>query len=70
MKIRALLSCLFNDDGQDSVGTGATFDPDERWSNVYREREKNSIYKWVGIRTGNFKINFLIFKLNLIKVES
>uniref|UniRef100_A0A915NJY9 Ion transport domain-containing protein n=1 Tax=Meloidogyne floridensis TaxID=298350 RepID=A0A915NJY9_9BILA len=52
MKIRALLSCLFNDDGQDSVGTGATFDPDERWSNVYREREKNSIYKWVGIRTG------------------
>nr|CAD2200043.1 unnamed protein product [Meloidogyne enterolobii] len=52
MKIRTLLSCLFNDDGQDSVGTGATFDPDERWSNVYREREKNSIYKWVGIRTG------------------
>ncbi|CAK5084199.1 unnamed protein product [Meloidogyne enterolobii] len=52
MKMRALLSCLFNNDGQDSVGTGATFDPDERWSNVYREREKNSIYKWVGIRTG------------------
>lgn len=35
------------------------FDPDERWSNLYREREKNHIYKWVGPRAGLlFKINF------------
>uniref|UniRef100_A0A914H3C0 Ion transport domain-containing protein n=1 Tax=Globodera rostochiensis TaxID=31243 RepID=A0A914H3C0_GLORO len=27
-------------------------DPDERWSNLYREREKNSIYKWVGSMSG------------------
>ncbi|KAF7640482.1 ANK_REP_REGION domain-containing protein [Meloidogyne graminicola] len=53
MKLRSFFSCLFNNDGQDSIGSGASkFDPDERWSNVYREREKNSIYKWVGIRTG------------------
>ncbi|KAL3079064.1 hypothetical protein niasHS_014846 [Heterodera schachtii] len=28
------------------------FDPDERWSNLYREREKNNIYKWVGTING------------------
>uniref|UniRef100_A0AC34PUE8 Ion transport domain-containing protein n=1 Tax=Panagrolaimus sp. JU765 TaxID=591449 RepID=A0AC34PUE8_9BILA len=28
------------------------FDPDERWSNLYREREKNHLYKWVGPRSG------------------
>ncbi|VDK50895.1 unnamed protein product [Anisakis simplex] len=27
-------------------------DPDEKWSNLYREREKNHLYKWVGVRTG------------------
>lgn len=30
------------------------FDPDDKWSNLYREREKNSLYKWVGVRTGKF----------------
>ncbi|CEF71670.1 Inactive [Strongyloides ratti] len=28
------------------------FDPDEKWSNLYREREKNHLYKWVGVRSG------------------
>lgn len=28
------------------------FDLDDKWSNLYREREKNSLYKWVGVRTG------------------
>lgn len=32
----------------------AIFDPDDKWSNLYREREKNSLYKWVGVRTGTF----------------
>ncbi|VDM94905.1 unnamed protein product [Thelazia callipaeda] len=27
-------------------------DPDDQWSNLYREREKNNLYKWVGVRTG------------------
>ncbi len=27
-------------------------DPDEKWSNIYREREKNHLYKWVGVREG------------------
>ncbi|CAJ0587620.1 unnamed protein product, partial [Mesorhabditis spiculigera] len=30
----------------------ANFDPDEKWSNLYREREKNHLYKWVGTRKG------------------
>ncbi|PAV64257.1 hypothetical protein WR25_13295 [Diploscapter pachys] len=35
-------------------GEGAKmgFDPDEKWSNLYREREKNHLYKWVGVRRG------------------
>uniref|UniRef100_A0A915DIF2 Uncharacterized protein n=1 Tax=Ditylenchus dipsaci TaxID=166011 RepID=A0A915DIF2_9BILA len=37
-----------NGDGRAS----STFDPDEKWSNLYREREKNNLYKWVGVRTG------------------
>jgi hypothetical protein len=32
--------------------TGLKHDPDEKWSNLYREREKNHLYKWVGMRTG------------------
>ncbi|KAK0397772.1 hypothetical protein QR680_002261 [Steinernema hermaphroditum] len=37
-----------------SVGTeqNGKFDPDEKWSNLYREREKNHLYKWVGVRQG------------------
>ncbi|VDN57023.1 unnamed protein product [Dracunculus medinensis] len=27
-------------------------DPDEKWSNLYREREKNHLYKWVGVGSG------------------
>uniref|UniRef100_A0A1I7XBL5 ANK_REP_REGION domain-containing protein n=1 Tax=Heterorhabditis bacteriophora TaxID=37862 RepID=A0A1I7XBL5_HETBA len=33
------------------------FDPDEKWSNLYREREKNHLYKWVGVRKGGELIN-------------
>lgn len=41
---------------------GQTFDPDEKWSNLYREREKNNIYKWVGVRNGQLeKHDNLIF---------
>lgn len=28
------------------------YDLDEKWSNLYREREKNHLYKWVGVRKG------------------
>ncbi|CAI4229605.1 unnamed protein product [Auanema sp. JU1783] len=28
------------------------FDPDEKWSNLYREMEKNNIYRWVGLKNG------------------
>lgn len=36
-----------------SAAQGAkNYDPDEKWSNLYREREKNHLYKWVGVRTG------------------
>lgn len=28
------------------------YDPDEKWSNLYREREKNHLYKWVGVHSG------------------
>ncbi|VDO08239.1 unnamed protein product, partial [Brugia timori] len=27
-------------------------DPDDQWSNLYRERKKNHLYKWVGMRSG------------------
>uniref|UniRef100_A0A183CEY7 ANK_REP_REGION domain-containing protein n=1 Tax=Globodera pallida TaxID=36090 RepID=A0A183CEY7_GLOPA len=37
--------------GKKKLSTKA-LDPDERWSNLYREREKNSIYKWVGSMSG------------------
>ncbi|KAK5969355.1 Olfactory channel [Trichostrongylus colubriformis] len=33
-------------------GVQLAFDPDEKWSNLYREREKNHLYKWVGVRKG------------------
>uniref|UniRef100_A0AC35U5Y8 ANK_REP_REGION domain-containing protein n=1 Tax=Rhabditophanes sp. KR3021 TaxID=114890 RepID=A0AC35U5Y8_9BILA len=33
-------------------GRAGHFDPDEKWSNLYREREKNHLYKWVGVRSG------------------
>jgi hypothetical protein len=53
MRIRKLLARLRGGgNGGDDAGGGGQFDPDERWSNVYREREKNSIYKWVGLRKG------------------
>lgn len=29
-------------------------DPDDQWSNLYRERKKNHLYKWVGIRSGKY----------------
>ncbi|KAI6229478.1 Inactive [Aphelenchoides besseyi] len=35
-----------------TLSGGRNFDPDEKWSNLYREREKNHLYKWVGVRTG------------------
>ncbi|CAB3409001.1 unnamed protein product [Caenorhabditis bovis] len=38
-------------------GVKLAFDPDEKWSNLYREREKNHIYKWVGVRKGGELIN-------------
>ncbi|KAI1726226.1 ankyrin repeats (3 copies) domain-containing protein [Ditylenchus destructor] len=37
---------------RDITRTISSFDPDEKWSNLYREREKNNLYKWVGVRTG------------------
>jgi hypothetical protein len=37
-----------------SQSSGRNFDPDEKWSNLYREREKNHLYKWVGVRSGEF----------------
>ena len=55
-KFRSLLSKLRRSD-RGGEG-GANFDPDDRWSNLYREREKNNIYKWVGIRTGQRKTKF------------
>lgn len=33
-------------------GVRLAFDPDEKWSNLYREREKNHLYRWVGVRRG------------------
>lgn len=44
--------------GRKNELTAKKFDPDERWSNLYREREKNSIYKWVGTRSGESKLVF------------
>ena len=41
-----------NNDGNNP--NSPNFDPDEKWSNLYREREKNHLYKWVGPRSGNF----------------
>ncbi|CAD6195423.1 unnamed protein product [Caenorhabditis auriculariae] len=38
-------------------GVRLAFDPDEKWSNLYREREKNHLYKWVGVRKGGELIN-------------
>ncbi|CAL2039611.1 unnamed protein product [Caenorhabditis brenneri] len=38
-------------------GVKLAFDPDEKWSNLYREREKNHLYKWVGVRKGGELIN-------------
>lgn len=38
-------------------GVQLAFDPDEKWSNLYREREKNHLYKWVGVRKGGELIN-------------
>ncbi|VDM59077.1 unnamed protein product [Angiostrongylus costaricensis] len=38
-------------------GVKLAFDPDEKWSNLYREREKNHLYKWVGVRKGGDLIN-------------
>ncbi|KAI6224434.1 Inactive [Aphelenchoides fujianensis] len=35
-----------------TMSGGRNFDPDEKWSNLYREREKNHLYKWVGVRSG------------------
>ncbi|KAI6170476.1 Inactive [Aphelenchoides bicaudatus] len=35
-----------------SQSSSRNFDPDEKWSNLYREREKNHLYKWVGVRSG------------------
>lgn len=29
-------------------------DPDDQWSNLYRERKKNHLYKWVGMRSGKY----------------
>ena len=35
------------------AGNGAkVLNPDDKWSNLYREREKNHLYKWVGSRNG------------------
>ncbi|CAD5218239.1 unnamed protein product [Bursaphelenchus okinawaensis] len=51
-----ILSCKFGKNSRVSTshgrGAGKNFDPDEKWSNLYREREKNHLYKWVGVRTG------------------
>lgn len=45
--------------GRNAAGAGEVgnsnnpnYDPDEKWSNLYREREKNHLYKWVGTRAG------------------
>uniref|UniRef100_A0A914Y0A7 Uncharacterized protein n=1 Tax=Panagrolaimus superbus TaxID=310955 RepID=A0A914Y0A7_9BILA len=45
--------------GRNAAGAGEvgasgnlSYDPDEKWSNLYREREKNHLYKWVGTRSG------------------
>lgn len=27
-------------------------DPDEKWSNLYRERQRNHLYKWVDVSKG------------------
>lgn len=27
-------------------------DPDEKWSNLYRERQRNHLYKWVDVNKG------------------
>lgn len=35
-------------------------DPDDKWSNLYREREKNHLYKWVGIRSGNLELTLFL----------
>jgi hypothetical protein len=50
-----------NRKGGGRQSSAANFDPDEKWSNLYREREKNHLYKWVGVRSGKFLwIFFLI----------
>ncbi len=35
------------------------YDPDEKWSNLYREREKNHIYKWVGVSAGKNNLSLV-----------
>lgn len=32
--------------------TDLKYDPDEKWSNLYREKGKNHMYKWVGVKEG------------------
>ncbi|KAI3421300.1 hypothetical protein GPALN_014920 [Globodera pallida] len=50
MKVRSILARLCGD--ATAADRAAAGDPDDRWSNQYREREKNSIYRWVGVREG------------------
>ncbi|KAL3084616.1 hypothetical protein niasHS_009122 [Heterodera schachtii] len=50
MKIGSIFARIWGNDNSGDSAAGA--DPDDRWSNQYREREKTSMYRWVGVQQG------------------
>ena len=51
-KIKAVNPLDFTASPQHLTIANLKYDPDEKWSNLYREREKNHLYKWVGVQSG------------------
>lgn len=45
-------------------------DPDDRWFNVYREKEKNILYRWVGDKAGELIANLHVVLYFFLQFES